>query len=259
MAKSEQIMSHKRHYECDEPSGDVRNQRAYAQPLNAHHHGQPMCRGSSDAHQNEPACFHHQELHGRLVSAEQGEERCWKRVVFCGDDFGMSSGIDAGILQLIKLDRLSAISCLVHGPTFVVNGRRLNDADLDVGLHLNLTAAFGGTSQPNVLALRTLIGRVYSGRLERAWVDNQLLRQFDTFEKTLGRPPDYIDGHQHVHQLPGVLPRLLCILRERYRGRRKPWLRYTAPGLLTGIPILDSAKAHLIGADRKSTRLNSSH
>ncbi|WP_158310100.1 ChbG/HpnK family deacetylase [Bordetella petrii] len=53
----------------------------------------------------------------------------------------MSSGIDAGILQLIKLDRLSAISCLVHGPTFVVNGRRLNDADLDVGLHLNLTAA----------------------------------------------------------------------------------------------------------------------
>ncbi|WP_242697332.1 ChbG/HpnK family deacetylase [Bordetella petrii] len=160
----------------------------------------------------------------------------------------MSSGIDAGILQLIKLDRLSAISCLVHGPTFVVNGRRLNDADLDVGLHLNLTAAFGGTSQPNVLALRTLIGRVYSGRLERAWVDNQLLRQFDTFEKTLGRPPDYIDGHQHVHQLPGVLPRLLCILRERYRGRRKPWLRYTAPGLLTGIPILDSAKAHLIGA-----------
>jgi len=160
----------------------------------------------------------------------------------------MNSGIDSGILKLSKLGRLSAISGLTQGLSFGANGPRLRDVNLDIGLHLNLTVAFGAASQPNVLPLRVLIARAYAGLLDKAWVDNQLLRQFDTFEEVLGHPPDYVDGHQHVHQLPGVFPRLLRILRQRYGGCRQPWLRYTAPGMQAGIPFIDSAKAHLIGS-----------
>jgi len=32
----------------------------------------------------------------------------------------------------------------------------------------------------------------------------QLARQLEAFERALGRPPGFIDGHQHVHVLPSV-------------------------------------------------------
>jgi len=171
----------------------------------------------------------------------------WKRIVVCGDDFGMNAGIDAGMLRLAKLGRLSAISCLTQGPTFTAHAAGLKDADLDLGVHLNLTEALGHPGPADVAPLRALIARAYTGRLDEAWIDDQLTRQFDAFEEVLGRAPDYVDGHQHVHQLPGVLPRLLRLLEQRY-GRQAPWLRYTAPGMQEGIPLRESAKARLIGA-----------
>jgi len=175
------------------------------------------------------------------------ESGWWKRIVVCGDDFGMNAGIDAGMLRLARLGRLSAISCLTQGTTFAAHGPGLRDLDLDLGVHLNLTETLDESVQAPVMPLPALIARAYAGRLDEAWLDQQLARQFDAFETVLGRAPDYVDGHQHVHQLPGVLPRLLRLLQQRY-GRRAPWLRYTAPGMQEGIPLRESAKARLIGA-----------
>lgn len=169
----------------------------------------------------------------------------WQRVVFCGDDFGMNTQINAGMLHLALLGRLSAISCLAHGPVFATHGPDLRAMDLDLGLHLNLTEAIGPANPP-VMPLRTLIARAYAGRLDDAWLDEQMARQFDAFEAVIGRAPDYVDGHQHVHQLPGVLPRLVRLMRRRY-GRRA-WLRHTAPCVQQGIPVRDAIKAHFIGA-----------
>lgn len=44
----------------------------------------------------------------------------------------------------------------------------------------------------------------------------EITRQLDAFEEALGRPPDFVDGHQHVHVLPGVRRALLDILVRRY-------------------------------------------
>ena len=52
--------------------------------------------------------------------------------------------------------------------------------------------------------------------------------QLDAFEQGLGRTPDFIDGHQHVHQLPVVRQVLLQVLQERYAGHRL-WIRNTMP------------------------------
>ncbi|MBV7484266.1 ChbG/HpnK family deacetylase [Bordetella sp. BOR01] len=176
-----------------------------------------------------------------------GEGRCWKRIVVCGDDFGMNAGIDAGMLRLARLGRLSAISCLTQGATFAAHAAGLKGPDLDLGVHLNLTEALGQSDQPAVMPLPALIGRAYAGRLDAAWLDDHLKRQFDAFETVMGRAPDYVDGYQHVHQLPGVLPRLVRLLEHRY-GRQAPWLRHTAPGMQEGIPLRESARARLVGA-----------
>ena len=176
-----------------------------------------------------------------------GAGRWWKRIVVCGDDFGMNASIDAGITRLAQLGRLSAVSCLTQGQAFADDGPKLRDFELDLGVHVNLTQLLGNSVQAPVMSLPVLIARAYAGKLDSTWVDTQLGRQLDAFEHVMGRAPDYVDGHEHVHQLPGVLPRLLGVLQRRY-GKQAPWLRHTAPGMLNGIPLRESARARFVGA-----------
>ncbi len=49
--------------------------------------------------------------------------------------------------------------------------------------------------------------------------------QIDAFEQATGRRPDFIDGHQHVHGLPGVRKALIAVLAARYAKGTQPWLR----------------------------------
>ncbi|MCD0502193.1 ChbG/HpnK family deacetylase [Bordetella petrii] len=158
----------------------------------------------------------------------------------------MNRGVDAGMLRLARMGRVSAISCLAQGPSFRIDAPGLADANVDVGLHLNLTEAFLPASPERVMPLPLLIAQAYAGSLDHRWLDAHIARQLDSFEHVFGRPPDYADGHQHVHQLPHVLPALLRALRARY-GMRQPWIRYTAPGMQEGVPWGASAKARLIG------------
>lgn len=243
-------MTRERHDESNQPAYRIGSEGWDMQPLNACHRDQPVRHGRGTADGDEPGKLFDQGKHINWDNADTGNrrnaDRCWKYIVVCGDDFGMNSNIDAGMLELTALGRLSAISCLSLGPTFTTNARHLRDLDIDVGLHLNLTESFGPQDQPAVIPLRALIARAYTGQLDAAWIDKQLTRQLTAFEQTLGRAPDYVDGHQHVHQLPGVLPRLLRTLERRY-GDDRPWLRYTAPGMQSGIPLQSLAKARLIG------------
>jgi predicted glycoside hydrolase/deacetylase ChbG (UPF0249 family) len=38
----------------------------------------------------------------------------------------------------------------------------------------------------------------------RAEIRAETVRQIDAFEQAMGRKPDFLDGHQHVHAMPGV-------------------------------------------------------
>lgn len=167
-----------------------------------------------------------------------------RRIVICGDDFGMNPAVDAAILHLAGMGRMSAISCLSLGPSFAASADALHGHDVDVGLHLNLTESLGGVP---AMPLSALIARACARRLDPAAIDTAVQRQLDAFERGYGRAPDYVDGHQHVHQLPVVLPRLLHALRRRY-GARRPWLRCTLPRLPRGMVPADAFKAWVIGA-----------
>ncbi|QKH35036.1 ChbG/HpnK family deacetylase [Achromobacter pestifer] len=169
-----------------------------------------------------------------------------KRIVVCGDDFGMNADIDEGMIALAGMGRLSAVSCLTLGPSFAANAGRLASLNVDIGLHVNFTEALMPGADP-MPTLSRLILNAYTGRLDGDWVEAQLERQFDAFEAAFGRAPDYVDGHQHVHQLPGIRERLLQLLKRRY-GAHMPWLRQTAPGMQFGIPLKEAIKARVIGA-----------
>lgn len=147
-----------------------------------------------------------------------------RRIGICADDFGLHPAIDDGVLKLLAAGRLSAVSCLVDGPGWPEAAQALQEVPADVGLHLNFTEPFPGATPVSPLA--SMQARAYLGLLSSGEVRTSIERQLGRFEEAMGRAPDFVDGHQHVHQLPLVRETLLSILSMRYPS--KPWIRSTA-------------------------------
>jgi predicted glycoside hydrolase/deacetylase ChbG (UPF0249 family) len=128
-----------------------------------------------------------------------GEKR---RVILCADDFALDADISEGILHLASAGRLSAVSCMTDSPSWGDAGaelRRLR-APVALGLHFNLTQPFGFGERP----LGAWIAASVVRAVDRSAVRAHLLRQIDAFRAVVGAPPDFIDGHQHVHAFPVI-------------------------------------------------------
>lgn len=174
-----------------------------------------------------------------------------KHIVVCADDFGMHPGIDSAVLQLAGMGRLGATSCLVDGVSFARNAKALSVSGLQIGLHLNFTEPLETGADPAALHLpvSALIARSYLRQLDEVRVGRQIVRQLDRFEAVLGRAPDFVDGHQHVHQLPQIRQCLMAELVHRYPHKRL-WVRDTRMGRLgmTGPFRLKAAIIQGLGA-----------
>ncbi|MET7242543.1 ChbG/HpnK family deacetylase [Methylobacterium sp. EM32] len=151
-------------------------------------------------------------------------------VVLCADDYGLSPGVSRGILALARMKRISATGAMTNIPAFPEAAPALRELAGTVGLGLHLTLTTGEPLGPlprlapigRLPPLGHLLRLALSGKLKPADVRPEIERQLDAFEAAMGRLPDFIDGHQHVHVLPGVRSALLAALSARgWRG----WLR----------------------------------
>ena len=132
-------------------------------------------------------------------------------LLLCADDFGLARGIDAAIGRLVRAGRLNAFSCLSNGPTWQDDAAQVRPlrALAQAGLHLNLSEGRPlspalARHWPRLPPLPRLIAAAHLGRLPLGAVHEELSAQWQAFEAAAGVPPDFIDGHQHVHHLPGV-------------------------------------------------------
>jgi predicted glycoside hydrolase/deacetylase ChbG (UPF0249 family) len=166
-----------------------------------------------------------------------------KPILFCADDFGMAPGINAGIIELAQEGRLSAVSCMSRGRYCSRDAHDLAGIPVETGLHLNMTEPLEGKEfyQP----LSRLLLNCYLRRIDPRIIIHEIELQLDAYEAAFGKAPDYVDGHQHVHQFPLIRDCLVDTLLRRYPGHL-PWLRSTLPGELTGIPLPYRMKAKLI-------------
>lgn len=149
-----------------------------------------------------------------------------KHITLCADDFALHPAVDAAVVALAQAARLSATSCMTTAPRWPQAAQLLAPLRpaLQVGLHWNLTEGHGQAAP----RLVQVLARAYSGQLRPAAMAESLHRQLDAFEQHAGTPPDFIDGHQHIHQLPGARAALLHVLHQRY-GTQAPWVRNTVP------------------------------
>lgn len=141
-----------------------------------------------------------------------------KRLAVCADDYGQGPAVDRGILALAAQGRITALSALVTAPRWAEAGPALNDVTADTGLHFNLTegeplSAALRRRWPRFPSLGSVIAQAFLGRLP-AEVADEFQAQLQRFAEITGRPPDFIDGHQHVHALPGVRPYALAAARS---------------------------------------------
>ena len=139
-----------------------------------------------------------------------------RTLAICADDFGLSPGISAGIARLAHSKRLTAISCITNSPHWPEQAKRLQGLpdSVDVGLHLNFTegrplSARLARRWPTLPALPTLIARAHLHWLPQAEMRNEVHAQLRAFIHAVGVPPRFIDGHQHVHHLPGLRDSIL--------------------------------------------------
>ena len=175
--------------------------------------------------------------HAATVSKRDHDVTNRKGITLCADDYALSAPVSAGILELARSGRLHAVSCMTDSPRWAEDGALLRDLPgVEIGLHLNFTEPFAAAGL--VLPLSRLIVACWLRRLDAGQVRASVQRQWDAFVSVMGRAPDFVDGHQHVHQFPQIRDALLALLAERsYKG----WLRslsglQTTPGM--GFKIL---------------------
>lgn len=148
-------------------------------------------------------------------------------IAICADDFGLSRGVNAAIIQLIKNKKISATSCMTVCPSWPLAAQELIKvaADIDVGLHLTLTDQKPLGTMPSLApkgcfpSLRRLIFLSLTRRLVIEEIKAEIQRQIDQFEAYMGRPPDFVDGHHHVHQLLGIQDAVVEVVKERLNKR----------------------------------------
>ena len=158
-----------------------------------------------------------------------------RRIWLCADDYGISPGVNRAILDLLARQRLNATSVMMVGPAITQgDARALLDAAAGaprcaVGLHVTLTAPFhplttafqpldGGLFLPLPDMLRASVLRRLDVEMIRAEVDAQIA----AFAALFGRPPDYVDGHQHVQLFPQVRDAVIGAVRS---AAPPAWLR----------------------------------
>lgn len=162
-----------------------------------------------------------------------------RSLTLCADDFGLAPGICTGIAQLAHMGRLSWASCIVNGSCWSTHAALLPQTGLRTGLHINLTEGKPLSRElaavwPQLPSLPTLMLRAHLGRLPQAALHAEIHAQLAAFKAIAGHAPAFVDGHQHVHHLPG-LRRLVLDMAQHIVPR--PMVRNTGrllgPGFAT--------------------------
>ena len=138
-----------------------------------------------------------------------------KNLIVNADDLGWTDGVNRGIVEAFRHGIVTSASVLANGAAFAGGVDAARSAPgLGVGVHLNLsdgppvadrqtvTSLINDAGEfadgPESLLLRRARLGLPLGEVEREW-DAQIRKVRDA-----GIEPTHLDGHKHVHMLPGL-------------------------------------------------------
>jgi len=152
-----------------------------------------------------------------------------KNLIVNADDLGWTEGVNQGIVDAHRRGLVTSTSLLANGPAFesaVAIFR--NHLELGVGVHLNLSDGAPAAEPNRVQKLLNKAGRLEGGPesllvriatrkfraedVEQEW-DAQIRKI-----KAAGISPTHLDGHKHVHMLPGLFEVALRLAKKHGIG-----------------------------------------
>jgi len=154
-----------------------------------------------------------------------------KKLVVCADDYALTPGVSRAIRELIAAGRISATSVMTVARYWADEGPALAAiaGAADIGLHLTLTDQVPLGPMPELAPagrlppVGALVRASLLGRLPLSEIEAEIERQLAAFAAVWRRAPAHVDGHHHVHQLPGVRAALMKVLGRQIGPR--PYLR----------------------------------
>jgi hypothetical protein len=145
------------------------------------------------------------------------------RLIINADDFGLSDGINRGILEAFDAGALRSTSIMVGMPAFADAARRARIAGtrLGVGLHFTLTAGRPLTRAPSLTDDRgdflppgALLRRAFLGRVLPGEVAAECAAQIDR-ARAAALHLTHLDGHHHAHLAPGIAAAVRHVVHEK--------------------------------------------
>jgi predicted glycoside hydrolase/deacetylase ChbG (UPF0249 family) len=183
---------------------------------------------------------------GEAGVVASGKLPATRRIWLCADDYGISPGVNAAIRDLIVRGRINATSAMVTAPSLhraeaiALSALNAGEPRVSIGLHFTLTAPFLPLSKAfkplrngAFLSLREIMGTALLHRFKPDILEEEVRSQLRMFVHSFGHPPDFIDGHQHVHLLPQVRDAVLKVAKE---AAPDAWVRQCGRALSLPLP-----------------------
>ena len=144
--------------------------------------------------------------------------RGWRgmRLIINADDYGMRPTIDAAVEHLFQSGVLTSASLMITGSSARDAAQFLaGHPQFGAGLHLNLDEIFSQAGFGKDDHGSFLVPDIFFEQDDvRAAIREKLAGQFDLFVRMVGRAPDHVNGHRHVHLFPPVLKLMMPLMKE---------------------------------------------
>jgi len=138
-----------------------------------------------------------------------------KNLIVNADDLGWTDGINRGIVEAFHHGIVTSTSLLANGAAFAGGVAAARSAPgLGVGVHLNLSDGPPIAERETVTTLLNMNGELAGGpeslllrRARRGLLLDEVENEWDAQIQKVrdaGIAPTHVDGHKHVHMLPGL-------------------------------------------------------
>ncbi|HEY1147770.1 MAG TPA: ChbG/HpnK family deacetylase [Pseudoduganella sp.] len=143
-----------------------------------------------------------------------------KTVIINADDIGMHPAIDDGVAALVAQGVVTAASVMALGKPDRHALNVMRNCGASLGLHLDFTSSLAHAQQHSDRTVATTILAAWSGRLDRQRTREAIRYQLHRYQELTGALPEFVDGHEHVHQFPVIREALFEVLAEAAPGRQ---------------------------------------
>ncbi len=161
-----------------------------------------------------------------LITSKRKQRKMSLKIIFNADDFGISRGVNAAIVEAYTRGILNSTSLMINqefAAEAVAEAQKM--PNLEMGLHLNLTNEKPAAEPTDIPLLTDSAGKLKNGFVNllllsllhpkkfAEQVETEVRAQVQKYLAT-GLKMAHIDGHRHVHLIPAVFKVVRKIQRE---------------------------------------------